>query len=182
MAIVNHFLEQEDKDILVIVDDDTVLSVARLASLLSCYTGEETPVLLGQRLYIIESFEGFNKYMGSLGLCTNYVVFFGTFLEFRIGDYLTHPFLGTSLQFPLLWFHYNISRQLNHFYRYGYMAATGRGYNYITGGGGMVMNRAAASALSSCDCPSADTPDDMHLGMCARSPGYIFMQIADIFQ
>ena len=54
MAIVNHFLEQEDKDILVIVDDDTVLSVARLASLLSCYTGEETPVLLGQRLYIIE--------------------------------------------------------------------------------------------------------------------------------
>ena len=52
MAIVNHFLEQEDKDILVIVDDDTVLSVARLASLLSCYTGEETPVLLGQRLYI----------------------------------------------------------------------------------------------------------------------------------
>ena len=56
MAIVNHFLEQEDKDILVIVDDDTVLSVARLASLLSCYTGEETPVLLGQRLYIIETF------------------------------------------------------------------------------------------------------------------------------
>merc|ERR1712130_1008123 len=100
MAIVNHFLEQEDKDILVIVDDDTVLSVARLASLLSCYTGEETPVLLGQR--------------------------------------------------------------------YGYRAATGRGYNYITGGGGMVMNRAAASALSSCDCPSADTPDDMHLGMCSR--------------
>ena len=49
MAIVNHFLEQEDKDILVIVDDDTVLSVARLASLLSCYTGEDSPVLLGQR-------------------------------------------------------------------------------------------------------------------------------------
>ena len=159
MAIVNHFLEQEDKDILVIVDDDTVLSVARLASLLSCYTGEETPVLLGQRLYIRNIWKGF-----------------------RIGDYLTHPFLGTSLQLPLLWFHYNISRHLNHFCRYGYMAATGRGYNYITGGGGMVMNRAAASALSSCDCPSADTPDDMHLGMCARSPGYIFMQIADIFQ
>ena len=52
------------------------------------------------------------------------------------------------------------------------MAATGRGYNYITGGGGMIMNRAAALALSSCDCPSADTPDDMHLGMCARSPEY----------
>ena len=49
MAIINHFLEQEDKDILVIVDDDTVLSVARLASLLSCYTGEESPVFLGQR-------------------------------------------------------------------------------------------------------------------------------------
>ena len=48
------------------------------------------------------------------------------------------------------------------------MAATGRGYNYITGGGGMIMNRAAASSLSTCDCPSENTPDDMHLGMCAR--------------
>jgi len=114
MAIVNHFLEQEDKDILVIVDDDTVLSVARLASLLSCYTGEETPVLLGQR--------------------------------------------------------------------YGYMAATGRGYNYITGGGGMVMNRAAASALSSCDCPSADTPDDMHLGMCARRSEIPVLHSGRMFQ
>ena len=44
----------------------------------------------------------------------------------------------------------------------------------------MVMNRAAASALSSCDCPSADTPDDMHLGMCARSPGDIFMQMNEL--
>ena len=66
MAIVNHFLEQEDKDILVIVDDDTVLSVARLASLLSCYTGEETPVLLGQRLYIGNSGAGFKRNSGSL--------------------------------------------------------------------------------------------------------------------
>ena len=61
MAIVNHFLEQEDKDILVIVDDDTVLSVARLASLLSCYTGEDTPVLLGQRLYIENNRDGLTK-------------------------------------------------------------------------------------------------------------------------
>ena len=66
MAIVNHFLEQEDKDILVIVDDDTVLSVARLASLLSCYTGEETPVLLGQRFYIGNSRTGFKRNRGSL--------------------------------------------------------------------------------------------------------------------
>jgi len=114
MAIVNHFLEQEDKDILVIVDDDTVLSVARLASLLSCYTGEDSPVLLGQR--------------------------------------------------------------------YGYMAATGRGYNYITGGGGMIMNRAAASTLSTCDCPSENTPDDMHLGMCARRAGMPVLHSGRMFQ
>ena len=61
------------------------------------------------------------------------------------------------------------SNSTPNFARYGYMAATGRGYNYITGGGGMIMNRAAASTLSNCDCPSANTPDDMHLGMCARS-------------
>lgn len=114
LAILHHFLEQEERDLLVIVDDDTVLSVARLAALLSCYTGEEGPVLLGQR--------------------------------------------------------------------YGYGVASGRGYSYITGGGGMVLNRAAVSLLSSCPCPEEDTPDDMHLGMCARRVGIPLLHSGRMFQ
>ena len=51
------------------------------------------------------------------------------------------------------------------------MAASGRGYNYITGGGGMIFNRPAVTQLMAgdqvCSCPAPDTPDDMHLGRCA---------------
>jgi len=118
MAILHHFLEQEERDILVIADDDTILSVNRLASLLSCYTSEEEPFLLGQR--------------------------------------------------------------------YGYMVAQGHGYNYITGGGGIILNRAGVSSLlsspGSCLCPSEDTPDDMHLGMCARKAGVPLLHSGRMFQ
>jgi len=116
LAILEQFLTKQplERDFLVIVDDDTVLSVARLASLLSCYTAEEGPVLLGQR--------------------------------------------------------------------YGYMAANGKGYNYITGGGGIVMNRAAAKSLAACPCPSEDSPDDMHLGMCARRLGIPVLHSGRMFQ
>ena len=52
------------------------------------------------------------------------------------------------------------------------MVATGVGYSYITGGGGIIFSRAAVEQLlsldSSCSCPKPDTPDDMHLGRCAR--------------
>jgi len=113
-AVIHHFLDQEDKDTLVIADDDTVLSVARLSSLLSCYRGEQGPRLIGQR--------------------------------------------------------------------YGYMAASGRGYSYVTGGGGMLLNRAAASLLASCSCPREDTPDDMHLGMCARRLGIPVLHSGRMFQ
>lgn len=114
MAILQHFLEKEDKHLLVIVDDDTILSVARLAGLLYCYMEEEEPVVLGQR--------------------------------------------------------------------YGYGVASGRGYSYITGGGGMIFNRAAVSLLSSCPCPSEDTPDDMHIGMCARRAGIPTLHSGRMFQ
>lgn len=42
------------------------------------------------------------------------------------------------------------------------------GYNYLTGGGGMVLNRAAVELLSKdCKCPSIDYPDDMFIiGLC----------------
>jgi len=101
MAIIHKFLETPGPEFLVIIDDDTILSAARLASLLSCYQGEEEPLLLGQR--------------------------------------------------------------------YGYSCAVaGQGYSYITGGGGIILNRQAVELLARCPCPQASTPDDMHLGMCAR--------------
>ena len=59
--------------------------------------------------------------------------------------------------------------------RYGYMSAGGAGYSYITGGGGMILNRAGVDKLlvppgplAPCSCPAPDTPDDMLLGRCAR--------------
>ncbi|CAH1801167.1 unnamed protein product [Owenia fusiformis] len=57
--------------------------------------------------------------------------------------------------------------------RYGYGVAKGYGYNYPTGGGGMVFSRAAIEKLMfdgdrPFNCPSLDTPDDMILGSFCR--------------
>jgi len=115
MAIIQHFLDQEkEKELLVIADDDTVLSVARLASLLACYEGDSGPLFLGQK--------------------------------------------------------------------YGYGVANGGGYSYVTGGGGMVLNRAGARVMASCPCPKEDTPDDMHLGICARRGGVWVTHSSRMFQ
>ncbi|XP_043929173.1 beta-1,3-glucosyltransferase isoform X2 [Protopterus annectens] len=88
---------------LVLVDDDTLISIPRLQKLLSCYDAQE-PVFLGER--------------------------------------------------------------------YGYGLGSG-GYSYITGGGGMVLSRAAVEKLlqSGCHCYSNDAPDDMVLGMCFNNIG-----------
>ncbi|GAB1598117.1 beta-1,3-glucosyltransferase-like, partial [Argonauta hians] len=56
--------------------------------------------------------------------------------------------------------------------RYGYGVTTGAGYNYITGGGGMVFSRAAVQAMVSsnlCKCPRDDSPDDMIFGICLQN-------------
>ena len=54
--------------------------------------------------------------------------------------------------------------------RYGYnVQNVPDGYNYITGGGGMVFSLTAVkyiTASSFCKCPSISTPDDMFLGIC----------------
>ncbi|OZC10704.1 Fringe-like protein [Onchocerca flexuosa] len=55
--------------------------------------------------------------------------------------------------------------------RYGYGFSTdGReGYDYPTGGAGMIFSRKAVEKIASfCSCPSIDSPDDMIIGMCAR--------------
>ncbi|XP_052223352.1 beta-1,3-glucosyltransferase-like [Dreissena polymorpha] len=53
--------------------------------------------------------------------------------------------------------------------RYGYQVAKGQGYEYITGGGGMVFSMPMVRRLvDQCTCPQNDSPDDMILGMCLR--------------
>ncbi|GMR59628.1 hypothetical protein PMAYCL1PPCAC_29823, partial [Pristionchus mayeri] len=54
-------------------------------------------------------------------------------------------------------------------YGYGYDVSGEGGYDYPTGGAGMVFSLPAARLLvQQCECPSIDSPDDMILGMCAR--------------
>ncbi|XP_041436714.1 beta 3-glucosyltransferase L homeolog isoform X3 [Xenopus laevis] len=104
-AILERFMKLyfERTTWLIIVDDDTLISLPRLQKLLSCYNPHEA-VFLGER--------------------------------------------------------------------YGYGLQAG-GYNYITGGGGMVFSREAVRKLmnSKCQCYSNDAPDDMVLGMCFSSLG-----------
>uniref|UniRef100_T1J2N0 Fringe-like glycosyltransferase domain-containing protein n=1 Tax=Strigamia maritima TaxID=126957 RepID=T1J2N0_STRMM len=55
--------------------------------------------------------------------------------------------------------------------RYGYGVTDERGYNYITGGGGIVLSMSLARHIiesEMCICPSIDTPDDMFLGICLK--------------
>ncbi|KAG7157736.1 Beta-1-3-glucosyltransferase-like [Homarus americanus] len=55
--------------------------------------------------------------------------------------------------------------------KYGFAATTPHGYDYITGGGGMVFSKALVEQLAApgvCKCPSDNTPDDMFLGVCLR--------------
>ncbi|EFX70449.1 hypothetical protein DAPPUDRAFT_61357, partial [Daphnia pulex] len=56
--------------------------------------------------------------------------------------------------------------------RYGYASGHNYGYDYITGGGGMVLSRPAVQLIAGrCRCPGPDTPDDMWLGACGESLG-----------
>jgi len=71
--------------------------------------------------------------------------------------------------------------------RYGYRAHQG-GYNYITGGGGKIINRAAVKVLvedldDGCSCPSVDTPEDMHIfGICAKRANIHLSHSGRMFQ
>lgn len=111
MAIVKYFdsmmANSKSWKWLVIADDDTLLSVHKVAEMLHCYSPDHT-VVLGQR--------------------------------------------------------------------YGFRVALGtHGYDYVTGGGGMVFSRRAVKRLlektSHCSCHSPDSPDDMHLGACMSNLG-----------
>uniref|UniRef100_A0A1I7VT04 Beta-1,3-glucosyltransferase n=1 Tax=Loa loa TaxID=7209 RepID=A0A1I7VT04_LOALO len=54
-------------------------------------------------------------------------------------------------------------------YGYGFSADGREGYDYPTGGAGMIFSRKAVEKITTfCGCPSTDSPDDMIIGMCAR--------------
>lgn len=54
--------------------------------------------------------------------------------------------------------------------RYGYdLFSDDSGYNYITGGGGIVLNvKTVQRIVESCSCPSPSSPDDMILASCLK--------------
>ncbi|XP_032687711.1 beta-1,3-glucosyltransferase isoform X2 [Odontomachus brunneus] len=112
LQTASNILKKHNLDWLVISDDDTIFSVARLLRLLTCYN-PTNPIAIGERY------------------------------GFRTWDY-------------------------------------NYGYNYLTGGGGVVLSAPLVHRIIEpgiCDCPSATTPDDMHLfGACLLRLGYIHSQ------
>ncbi|KHJ74998.1 hypothetical protein OESDEN_25386 [Oesophagostomum dentatum] len=68
-------------------------------------------------------------------------------------------------------------------YGYGFSHSGHSGYDYPTGGSGMAFSPPAAKAIvSSCDCPEADSPDDMIIGICARRLGIAILHNAAFHQ
>lgn len=54
--------------------------------------------------------------------------------------------------------------------RYGYRLHAKDGFNYITGGGGIIFSLSVVKLiLKHCTCPSPTSPDDMILGSCLHS-------------
>jgi UDP-glucose:O-linked fucose beta-1,3-glucosyltransferase len=63
--------------------------------------------------------------------------------------------------------------------RYGYQDA----YDYPTGGSGILLNRQAVELIvHNCQCPSADTPDDMFLGICLKRLQIPLIHIPELHQ
>ena len=62
---------EESLNYLVIVDDDTIMSIVRLSQLLSCYDQDDL-VMLGQRYgYMAASGEGYSYLTGGAGMIFN---------------------------------------------------------------------------------------------------------------
>uniref|UniRef100_A0A182M6J7 Fringe-like glycosyltransferase domain-containing protein n=1 Tax=Anopheles culicifacies TaxID=139723 RepID=A0A182M6J7_9DIPT len=68
---------------------------------------------------------------------------------------------------------YDANRDLYLGERYGYhLMGPDGGYNYVTGGGGIVLSVAILDALQqTCECPSTSSPDDMILAACLQRLG-----------
>lgn len=56
--------------------------------------------------------------------------------------------------------------------RYGYRLMALDGFNYITGGGGIVFTLNVIKKLASnCICPTISSPDDMIIAVCLQTLG-----------
>lgn len=56
--------------------------------------------------------------------------------------------------------------------RYGYQLLSSNGFNYITGGGGIVFSLSVIEKLvENCQCPTSSSPDDMIIGLCLQYAG-----------
>lgn len=71
--------------------------------------------------------------------------------------------------------------------RYGFRIATGQhGYDYPTGGSGMILSRALVAKMaerqSHCRCPSPEHPDDMLLGACFTNMGVSMIHARGLHQ
>lgn len=73
LSILKHFLDESaHHNWLVLVDDDTILSVARVRSMISCYRDQVTPVMIGMRVGFISSIgEGSYFPAGGAGIVLN---------------------------------------------------------------------------------------------------------------
>ncbi|CAD6186921.1 unnamed protein product [Caenorhabditis auriculariae] len=68
-------------------------------------------------------------------------------------------------------------------YGFGFHFAQSKGYDYPTGGSGMVFSYPTVLAmLEKCSCPRDDSPDDMIIGMCAQSVGVDIVHNAGFHQ
>ncbi|CAG9771603.1 unnamed protein product [Ceutorhynchus assimilis] len=116
MAILQYALKIFDNNRklrwLVLVDDDTILSVSGILNLTNCYQNATRSLILGER------------------------------------------------------------------YRFGV-----HGFNYPTGGAGIVINRQALEILAkACQCMRPDSPDDMVIGACALEHGLTLVHIPQLHQ
>lgn len=56
--------------------------------------------------------------------------------------------------------------------RYGYRLLSPDGFNYITGGGGIVFSVTTIhKLLNQCSCPTSSAPDDMIIAICLKQLG-----------
>ncbi|RCN27807.1 hypothetical protein ANCCAN_26456 [Ancylostoma caninum] len=134
---LNENSEDEGFSWLVIADDDTLLSIPRLAQLLSCYGDDEKVV--------------------------------------------THPNIVLVIRLNMITSAFKVI--LGERYGYGFSNSGRDGYDYPTGGSGMVFSSSAAKAIvSGCDCPAYDSPDDMIIGICARRSGIVIVHSAAFHQ
>lgn len=83
--------------------------------------------------------------------------------EFQLISYCALNFSVSTLLVYLKRFDANADVYLGE--RYGYQLLSPNGFNYITGGGGIVFSLSVVEKLVHfCRCPTSSSPDDMIIG------------------